>query len=1181
MKRLLVPLLAAPALSMVPGGEESAARGSVDFERDVRPILERRCVECHSSDQAQGGLRLDLGAAALAGSKDGQQPVILPGNPAESILIERLVASSERERMPAKGEALPAAEIETLRNWIAAGAPWPVRPGDPEFKVKKHWAYAAPVTPKVPEVHNAAWVRSSLDAFVAWRLEREKLEPSAEADRATWLRRVSLDLTGIPPSLEETRGFVADSAPGAHERAVDRLLASTRYGERMASLWLDLARYADTNGYEKDDRRSMWPYRDWVIDAFNADMPFDRFTVEQLAGDLLPNATEAQRIATGFHRNTMVNAEGGVDPEEFRVAAVVDRVNTTASVWLGSTLACAQCHNHKYDPFTQREYYGLFAFLNNTTDVGPTVDPMMPVRTEAHRAHVEELRREEAAALAMRDAPDPELDAELPAFEAAVHEAWGRSVPWIAPRPDAMRAASGSAMALRADGAFVVSGTNPAKDVLELELPAPALRATALRLEALPDPSLPRGGSSRAEHGNFVLSGIEAFVTRAGGGAAEPLPFASAGADYEQSNIDHSAATAIDKKARTGWAIGLGGDANDVAPHEAVFAFSQPVEFAAGDRLLVKLRFESRFAQHNLGCGRVSLTDSADAAASVAPFALSAWLHAGPFPAESYGAAFSSSQPPEAELLQAKPFSELYEGGKVTWRPHPEWKDAAVHALSGDLSAHFLRRTVRSDRPRAAVIRLGSDDGVKLWVDGKLVHSNESSRAAAVRQDSVNVHLPAGECTILMKVVNGTGPSGFAFELSGRGLGMPPKVLEALRAGSEGGSSELRRYYRECVSSQGRERVLAAEKATAERAALEASAPTTLVLVERETPRETKLLIRGSFLNPGDPVAPRVPSALGLALPTERRDRLALAQWLVNPKNPLTARVLANRLWALLFGSGIVVTQEDFGTRGDAPSHPELLDWLACRLVEGGWSIKKLLREVVLSATYRQSSAASPEKLERDPNNRLLSRGPRGRMEAEMLRDAALCFGGILYEHVGGPSVFPVQPDGVWNVVYNGDRWETSPAPERWRRGVYTFLRRTSPYPTFLLFDAPSRELACLRRPASNTPLQALATLNDPAFLDAAAGLARRMLTEGGAADEARLAFGFELCTSRKPRAAEVAVLARLLASRRSRLAADGALVPASPPEIPMPAGVSRAEIAAWTAVANSILNLDEVLTKG
>jgi hypothetical protein len=750
------------------------AEREVDFARDIQPLL-ARCTSCHGIENQESGLNLQDKAKALAGGDSGK--VIIPGKSDKSRLVIAISGVDPDFAMPPEGEGkrLTAEQVGLVRAWIDQGAKWPDPSGANDGK---HWAYQKPIRHEPPAVKNTSWPKNAIDHFVLARLEEENLHPSAEVDRARLIRRVSLDLIGLPPTVEEVDAFLADTSPDAYDKVVDRLLGSPHYGERWARPWLDLARYADTHGYEKDPRRSIWPYRDWVINALNADMPYDQFTIEQLAGDLLPNPTLEQRIATGFHRNTMINTEGGVDQEEYRVVAVVDRVNTTATVWLGTTLACAQCHSHKYDPFTQKEYYQLFAFFNSNAD------------------------------------------------------------------------------------------------------------------------------SSTSESGEML-----------------PLP-------------------------------------------------------------------------------------------------------------------------------------------------NPEQQKAL---------------------------------------------------------DEI-------------------------------------KALEAVKVESE----ELKGVKGQLAEAKKK---------------LLAEVPKTLVMKDLPQPRETHVMVRGNFLSLAEKVTPGVPAVLH-ALPADERpkNRLTLARWLVSPENPLTARVAANRMWEQFFGRGLVETSEDFGTRGTPPSHPELFDWLATEFIARRWSMKQMHRLIVTSATYRQTAVASAEMLERDPYNRLLARGPRSRLEAEMVRDHALAVAGLLSRKTGGPSVMPPQPDGLWNSPYSGEKWQTSTGDDKYRRGLYTFWKRTSPYPSFMSFDAPSREFCVVRRPRTNTPLQALTTLNDPVYVEAAQALAKRMIKEGGQDPTARATRGFRIVLARMPQPAEIQRLAALYQSEaehyRNDTKAAEAFIGGSQKDFDTP------ELAAWTVVANVLLNLDEAMSK-
>ena len=772
-----------------------AAEGPVVFVRDIQPILKQSCIECHDAKKHKASLRLDNQKDAFRGGETGKS--ILPGHSKDSLLMKRIRGEGEDDRMPVKKPPLTEEQTALVARWIDQGATWPETADGKIAAVEIHWSYVKPTRPALPKVKHADWVRNGIDAFIAEQLEKEGLDPSPEASRETLIRRVSLDLIGLPPTLAEVDAFLADSSANAYEKLVDRLLASPHYGERWARPWLDLARYADSNGFEKDAVRSMWPFRDWVINALNQNMGFDEFTIKQIAGDLLPNATLQDRIATGFHRNTMINEEGGVDQEEYRYYTVVDRVNTTATVWLGSTMACSQCHNHKYDPFTMKDYYRLSAFFNSTNEK----------------------------------------------------------------------------------------------------------------------------------------------LTK--------------GAD----------------------------------PHDA------------GSKLTVV-------------------------------------------------------ESPEAKRLEAE-----------------------LAKLKETLKAELAGPTSKPAKDQIAAIQ---------------------------------------------------------------------KQLDAARQFNS-----------------------------------------TLVMVEMHKPRETHLHVRGGFLTLGETVTPNVPAFLP-KLPTTRPgdaslSRLDLAKWLVSVENPLTARVTVNRFWESYFGRGIVETSEDFGMQGSRPTHPELLDWLAVEFMERHWDMKAMQKLIVMSATYRQDSRTSPALVEKDPSNKLLARGPRFRLEAEMLRDQALKASGLLSQKMDGPSVYPPQPDGIWNTPYSGERWVESSGDDRYRRGIYTFLKRSSPYPMFTTFDATSRESICTRRTRTDTPLQALTTLNDPAFIQPAAALARAVVRGGGSSLNDKAAFAFRRVLVRAPEAGEVDRLILLYQRELEHYQKDAkaAAAMANGGLGNPPADLAAPELAAWTVVSNVLMNLDETLTKG
>jgi hypothetical protein len=982
-------------------GTEPAGGGSSPmFAQEVRPILAERCYACHGEKLAQNGLRLDSLAAIRKGSDYG--PVVVPHKSEESRIVRRLLAK-ERPQMPYGGPPLDAKEIDTIRRWIDAGAPGPddttpiaVRPAP------KHWAYVKPARPELPEVRNATWCRNPIDRFVLAKLEKEGLQPTPEADRAVLLRRVYLDLVGLPPSPAEIDAFLKDRRADAYERVVDGLLASPHYGEKWARQWLDLARYADSNGYEKDRRRTAWEYRDWVIRALNADMPFREFTIEQIAGDMLPDPTRDQLIATGFNRNSMLNQEGGIDVNEYYYYSQVDRVNTTAQVWLGSTLGCAQCHNHKFDPFPQKDYYRFLAFFNHAEHwVEGTGDQWMAEpelelpnaeqeqKSRALRAQIAELQKK-------LDTQTPELEQAQTKWESELKEAPQQ---WTVVRPSEYKSAGGATLTLESDGSVLVSGVNPQADLYVLEARTDRRPITGVRLEVLPDATLPKGGPGRDAGGNFFLSDFEVEI------GGKPLRWKSARADESQSGYAVENLLHKKKGMLAGWAIDE--TAKEPRAREAVFV---PEKAMRGGALMITMKHQMRHAARGIGRFRISVTTAADPE-------------------------FVVRVPAELRPVLDVPVPQRSEEQKQK------------------LSAAFRKVTPLLDGTR--------------------------QQMAALEEDVKKLGIPTA--MVMREEKDGARPSA---------------------------------YIRE----------------------------------------------RGTFTSPGELVYADVPSALNPLPAGTKPNRLALAEWLVSEDNPLTARVTVNHFWEAIFGHGIVETAEDFGTQGDPPSHPELLDWLATEFMRDGWSMKKIQRLMVTSSTYRQSSRVSKELEARDPYNKLYARGPRFRVDGEAVHDLALAEGGLLSEKMYGPPVMPYQPEGVWDIPYSNDKWVESKGEERHRRAVYTFIRRSAPYPSLVTYDAPSREFCTVRRVRTNTPLQALTSLNDPFFFEAAQAMAKRMMSEGGTTARDRIAYAYELTVARKPSAEEQARVEDFYKKQRAENGGN--------------------ELAAWTMVANVLMNTDEAITK-
>jgi len=1181
--RTATTLLLAAAAACVPllAGSRSGDPEKVDFNRDVKPILSENCFLCHGFDISTRKAKLRLDTFEGATKKVRGFAAVVPGDREESELWYRITTDDFDDRMPPDdhGKTLTPEQVETLGQWIDQGA---------EYEL--HWAFAPPTETELPPVADDAWARNPIDRFVLARLERDGLRPSPEADPATLLRRVSFDLTGLPPSLEELDAFLADDAPGAYERAVDRLLASPRYGEHLARYWLDAARYGDTHGLHLDNERTMWPYRDWVIRAFNDNKPFDEFAVEQLAGDLLPEPSTDQLVATGFNRCNPTSAEGGMIAEEFLAKYAMDRVDTTSAVFLGLTMGCAQCHDHKYDPLTQRDYYRMLGFFNNFDEKASDENilsppPVLRVPSAEQEAQLADEEAALADARAAMAAPMPESDAAQADWE--LDQRWAIADRWQPWRPEQVTGHHGSLLSVRPDGAVQADpeGPNPDVEVYELRGLAPIGEIRALRLDAL----LPVGaiGVGRwYDNGNIVLSGVELEAAPAGTDDFEPVPLAHAAADFSQDKWP--IANTLDGRTDTGWAL----LPRTKEEHHAVFAPAYPFGFPGGTELRLRLRFESVHKQHSLR--RIRLSVSNDPA--MAPVALDGWRQIGPFPAASGREAHDRDFGPEAAHAAAaagKPATAgvTYDG--LGWQGL-EAADGELHQLSGQVAATYLARTLHVAEAREVEVALGSDDSFKLWLNGELHTDRYVARALAADQDRLRLQLRPGANQLLLKVVNHGGGYGFAFRLLQQELGgVPRAVAQALRpagaARTEAQRSLLRDHFRRRFSPEWAALQDRAAELEGSLAALDRAIPRTLIVREREQRRPTHLLERGQYDAPGEALTAGIPGLFGAIGDGEREaSRLDLARWLVQPDNPLTARVAVNRLWQRLFGHGIVKTSEDFGSQGEWPSHPELLDWLATEFVASGWDLKAMQRLIATSAAYRQASRLTPELLERDPENRLIARGPRHRLDAEQIRDLALASSGLLVEELGGPSVRPYQPPGLWKAVgYSGSNtvnFVRDSGEALYRRSLYTFWKRTAPPPTMGLFDAPTRESCSVRRARTNTPLQALALMNDEQYVEAARELGARARLDAGPEPAAVIDRAFRLATARPPDAFERAVLLEQyfgqLAGfqREPQRAVD--LLAVGESMLPAELDAPPAEMAAWATVASLILNLDETVTK-
>ena len=1012
-------LLAAVVTGLSPFASSAAAsekeQAAVSYSRDIKPIFSNRCYACHGPDAShrEADLRLDLRHAAIAAA-------IEVGDAEASQLIERVSSEDDELRMPppaSKKPPLTPREVDLLRRWINQGA-----------KFDAHWAYVKPARPELSESADAGWAINAVDHFVAAKHRELSLSPAAEADRRTLIRRLSFDLTGLPPSPAEVDAFVADSSPLAYEELVDRLLASPHYGERLAMYWLDLVRYADTNGIHGDNHRDHALYRDYVIEAFNNNMPFDRFTLEQLAGDLLPNATVAQTIASGYNRLNMTTREGGSQAKEFMAKYAADRVRNASSVWLGTTLACCECHDHKFDPFTQEDFYSFAAFFADVQETAVGAQQSAQVPTEKQAAQLAALDADLAKLRKRLATATPELAKAQAKWEQSFRDDRVAERAWLTVSPRQATSAGKATLKIQDDQSVLAGGASPAKDTYTVTLETRLPRITGIRLEALADASLPGGGISRAG-GNFVLTEIEVDAAL-GGEQANRVAIAETSAGFSQQGFP--VAAAIDGKNDTGWAVS-GHKENDKL--QAVFQFAEPIAGKDGATITVRLRHDSKHTRHILGRFRLALT--------------------------------SADEPSLDE-------------------PH------TLPAVTAEVIAI-------ADEQR-----------------------NKKQRAS------------------------------------------------------------LAAYYRSIAPQLAPARDQAAQLVR-RRAALTASFRP-LLITTAGSPREMRVLPRGNWLDDsGKVVAPAVPAFLGkIEVEKDRADRLDLARWLIDRENPLVARVMVNRLWKLAFGRGLVASLDDYGTQGALPSHGELLDWLALEFIDSGWNVKQMLKLIVMSRTYRQSSQADARLLESDPANRWLARQGRYRIDAELVRDNALAVSGLLSRQLGGDSVKPYQPAGYWSHLNFPKRtWQAGQGEDLYRRGLYTYWCRTFLHPSLLAFDAPSREACTVERPRSNTPLQALVLLNDPSYVEAARALATRVVEDGATTPEERIESIYRRVLQRSPSQREKAVLIKLYEKHFDQFTADTAAaekllhVGASPAPSQSPA-----ELAAWTSVARVLLNLHETITR-
>ncbi|HEU4418431.1 MAG TPA: PSD1 and planctomycete cytochrome C domain-containing protein [Planctomycetota bacterium] len=1162
-----------------------AQHAEVRYGRDVRPILADRCFRCHGPDAGtrEADLRLDLRDEALR-ARDGGAAIV-PGNAQQSLLWQRVRHEDASERMPPRKSGKPdltAAEVATIERWIEAGAPY-----------ESHWAFSVPVRPAVPATPFPA--SNPVDHFVHAQLAAAGRQPGPEADPETLVRRVFLVLTGLPPSPEEIDAFLADRREHAYEELVDKLLGEepyrTRHAEHLAQPWLDASRYADTSGIHMDAGRQAWPWRDWLLEALRTDMPFDQFVIEQLAGDLLPGALQSQRVASGFLRQHVTTDEGGAIDEEYRIEYAAERTATLGSVFLGLTLGCARCHDHKYDPIRQEDYYRLFSFFNNNEEPGlysqsedsnRALEPFLDVPTPEQKAQRTQLRAELAAAKKLLDERTPaDLEA-LEAFRAEFAADLGAA--WSVPLVASATSQHDATLTVQHDGSVLASGTNPPRDVHVLVLHTQARDQRLLCLEAMVDETLPEGRVGRAPNGNAVLQHLQ-LEARPLDGSADfaAVPFVWAMADVEQDNGDYVVTNVIDDDDR-GWAV----DAHrkPPGPRRCLLLSATPFGCEGGTELRLTLRYTSQYEQHTFGRVRVHVGGLPEAMAARLPLATSGFHLVGPFEGDDAASLYATSFGPETVLA----VDRKQRWGKQAWRFEAGLLTTKTTAsLPEGRNATYVAQRLYNSSAREASVSLGSDDGFQLYLNGARQAERRVDRSLEADQDTATIQLPAGPSLLVLKVVNAGGDAGFALrhvtrerELSGdlRLMLLPPAVQDKTLL------ERAALAFRETTSPVHRARKAEVQRLTEANKALDAKIPRSMVMQESTEPRSTFVLMRGEYDKPdkGRPVARALPAVFG-ALPADAPpNRLGLAQWVVSADNPLFLRVAVNRLWEFVFGTGIVRTSEDFGLQGEWPSHPELLDWLATEFRARGHSTRAMLRLLVTSALFRQQSRVAPETGDRD--NRLLGWFPRRRLTAEAIRDQALYVSGLLVERTGGPSVKPYQPPDLWQEVAmvqsNTRKYVQGTGEDLWRRSLYTYWKRACPPPSLLMLDAPTREFCTIRRSSTNTPLQALVLWNDEQFVEAARVLAERCLREHGrdASDESLLQSMYRRCTGHAMDDERLAVARRSLQAMRERYAMhpEHAKKLVETGQSPLDRHRPATELAALLVLAIAFLNLDACL---
>lgn len=1121
----------------------SSAEDVVDFNRDIRPLMSNNCLICHGPDEDERAADLRLDTQQGSRQDLGGYAAIKPGDPDDSELISRIISDDEDLRMPpeGKGRQLTAEEVETFRRWIRQGG-----------KYAAHWSYEKPTRPELPPVKNVRWARNGIDHFILARLEAEGLSPSPEASLLVLARRAAIDLTGLPPTWEEAMALAHDNRDDAYERYIDRLLAKKSFGERWARVWLDLARYADSAGYADDPPRTIWAYRDYVIRSLNDNKPFDQFTIEQIAGDLMKNPTDEQLLATAFHRNTLTNNEGGTNNEEFRNVAVVDRVNTTMAVWMGTTIACAQCHTHKYDPITQDEYFQFFAFFNSSEDSDQRDErPFISLWSDEQEQQKKDWQTRIDELKVLLDKPTPELERS----QAAWLETMRKEPRWTTLSPASVKAKN-RALKIEDDGWILAEGAKADRDSYTIQIPTDDDPFVGLRLEV---------GAEQAS--NFVLTAA----------TANWAPEGSESIDARYVRIE----------------IPGPGKFLHLAEVEAFNGSVNVAREGTVTQSSTDFGGEAKFAIDGITDGDYSKNKTTHTASGNDP-----WLEIDLQKSEPIDRIVVWNRTDGggsiADRLKGYKVSLLDENHDTVWSqtpkavPHPSTPLVTGGKVSLELVAAIA--DYEQDGFPAQSVLAAKADNKKGWAIGgqpgqrhELTLLMKKPRqlgkgTLTVRFDQNSVHKKHLLDRFRLSM---TGDPNAA-----QWTKVPAAVRQLVRdsAGELDPKrrNELASYYRTIAPELAK---LRNEQAKLEKSLREIK-PHTTVPVMKQLPddkrRVTKVQIRGNYLSTGVEVSEGTPAAFHSPPRDRPLDRMALAEWLIDEDNALTPRVIANRHWEQIFGIGIVETSEEFGSQGELPSHPALLDWLAVELRDGGWNVKSLLKLLVTSAAYRQSSMTSAEMIEVDPQNRLLARGPRFRISAEMVRDQALFVSGLLSEKMYGAPVKPPQPQlGLKAAFGSATDWQTSKGDDKYRRGIYTTWRRSSPYPSMAQFDAPNREVCTVRRIRTNTPLQALVTLNDPVYVEAAQALARRMI-EAGDDTDSRLTFGFHRALIRDPSPEEKRRLGQFvdMATKHFAAANDQARKMATEPIGELPEGLDVAEAAAWTVLGNVILNLDEIYMK-